>query len=154
MDAKSVAAASDQDVGQKLKEVEAAARRAAELGIQRKPPEIVMDPGDESAAGRRKMKGGEKWDVSSGKESAVGEREPEVVKTDEEKDVELELNTILKRSPSKSNLSASQTRYLPVCLTEMAVQSLYSPSPIVVFREKPRTSSTNTRLYLHPSWWS
>ena len=151
MDAKSATAASDQDVGQKLKEVEAAARRVAELGIQRKPPEIVMDPGDESTDGRRKMKGGEKWDVSSGKESAVGDREPEVVKTDEEKDIELELNTILKRSPSKSNLNVSQMRNLPACLTEMAVQSLYSPSLIVAFREKLRTSSINTRLYLHPS---
>ena len=101
MDTESAAAASDQEVSQKLKEVEAAAKKAADLGPPRKPPEIVMDPGNESATGRRKLKGGEKWDVSSGKESTVGEKEPEVVKTDEEKDVELELNTILKRSPSK-----------------------------------------------------
>ena len=101
MEAKSAAVHSDLEVGQRLKEVEIAAKKAAGLGTPRKPPEVVMDRGDETAAGRRKLKVGEKWDVSSGKESAVGEKVPEVIKTDEERDVELQLNTILKRSPSE-----------------------------------------------------
>ena len=53
------------------------------------------------------MKGGEKWDVSTGKESAMEEKEEEKEKTEEEKDVEHELNSILKRSPSTYHVMLS-----------------------------------------------
>lgn len=52
------------------------------------------------------MKGGEKWDMASGKEAAMqvdkgesGEKEKE--ETKEEHEVEVELNAILKKGPSK-----------------------------------------------------
>ena len=91
---------SDQDVIRKLKEAGSAAKASVETQGPRTPPEIILEGGDSSVAGRKKMKGGEKWDISSGKESVLEEKEP-VKKTDAEKDVDLELNSILKRSPSK-----------------------------------------------------
>ena len=106
MDAKSAAVTSDQEVGRKLREAESAAKYSSDGHVRdsRKPPEIVLDAGEKSVTGRKKIKGGEKWDVSTGKESTVGEKQEEVVKTEEEKDVELELNTILKRSLSMHKL--------------------------------------------------
>jgi len=86
----------DQDVSRKLKEA-ISTQESADLPTQRVPPEVVLS--DNHVEGRPKLKGGEKWDVSSGKESVLGEKEDEKVKTEEEKDVELELNSILKRSP-------------------------------------------------------
>ena len=54
--------------------------------------------------GRKKGDGGEKWDVSSGKQAVLDEKnsgsKAKEEKTEEEKDVEAELNSILKRSPS------------------------------------------------------
>ena len=46
------------------------------------------------------MKGGEKWDVTTGKESAK-ESKTKVIETKEEHEVEVELNSILKKGPSK-----------------------------------------------------
>lgn len=96
--------AADQELAQKLKD--ASTKESTGIPLQRTPPEVVL--GDSNAEGRPKLKGGEKWDVSSGKESAVGEKEEDKAKTEEEKDVELELNSILKRSPSKLLLQARQ----------------------------------------------
>ena len=87
----------DRDISRKLKEA-TSTQDSADLPTQRVPPEVVLS--ENHVEGRPKLKGGEKWDVSSGKESALGEKEEEKVKTEEEKDVELELNSILKRSPS------------------------------------------------------
>ena len=75
-------------------------KEGAEAPAQRKPPEVAMNDGKKDAEGRPKMKGGEKWDVSSGKDSPVGEKAESKGKTEEEKDVDEELNSILKRSPS------------------------------------------------------
>ena len=58
-------------------------------------------------AGRTKMKGGEKWDMATGKEAAMqvdkeGENgKTETKETAEEHEVEVELNAILKKGPSK-----------------------------------------------------
>ena len=53
---------------------------------------------------RKKGDAGEKWDVSSGKQAVLDEKnsgaKAKEEKTEEEKDVEAELNSILKRSPS------------------------------------------------------
>ena len=64
---------------------------------------------EKGVAGRRKMKGGEKWDMASGKEAAMqvdkagdGGKEKETKETKEEHEVEVELNAILKKGPSKS----------------------------------------------------
>ena len=51
------------------------------------------------------MKGGEKWDMATGKEAAMVEKQgeaatEETAETKKEHEVELELNDILKRSPS------------------------------------------------------
>ena len=91
---------SDQDVNEKLKGASNVAKEAVETQGHRTPPEVVLNNVDKSV-GRKKVKGGEKWDVSSGKEAGTAQKE-EVKKTDEEKDVEMELNSILKRSPSES----------------------------------------------------
>ena len=91
----------DQGANEKPKEASNVAKEAVEPQGQRTPPEVVLDNGDKGVAGRKKLKGGEKWDVSSGKEAGTTQKE-EVKKTDEEKDVEMELNSILKRSPSES----------------------------------------------------
>ena len=89
-----------EDATRKLKEAVVGTKEDTIEPVQRKPPEVVLNDGDTNVEGRPKLKGGEKWDVSSGKESAVGEKEDHKAKTEEEKDVELELNSILKRSPS------------------------------------------------------
>lgn len=59
---------------------------------------------------RKKLKGGEKWDMATGREAAMQvdkERESakkETPETKEEHEVEVELNAILKKGPSKSCL--------------------------------------------------
>lgn len=95
-----MASTSDQDVGKKLKEAVVGKKESPDPPVQRKPLEVALNDGKKDAEGRPKMKGGEKWDVSTGKESAVGEKADDKGKTEEEKDVEHELNSILKRSPS------------------------------------------------------
>ena len=89
-----------EDATRKLKEAVVGPKEDTIEPVQRKPPEVVLNDGDTNVEGRPKLKGGEKWDVSSGKESAVGEKEDDKAKSEEEKDVESELNSILKRSPS------------------------------------------------------
>ncbi len=64
--------------------------------------------GEKSVAGRKKMKGGEKWDMAMGKEAATEEKNKEGKKdeaeTKEDHEVEVELNSILKKGPSESVL--------------------------------------------------
>ena len=102
----------DQDLSRKLKDAEDAARQVATDSAtpNNKQPEVVLggseDRADDQSSTRGpRTRGGEKWDVSSGKDSPVAETEGEKEKTEEEKDVDLELNTILKRSPSTSHLN-------------------------------------------------
>ena len=75
------------------------------------PPAPSPEPsttGEKSIAGRKMMSGGEQWDVNTGKQAAMvvdkegdskKQGEPE---TKEEHEIEVELNSILKKSPSKS----------------------------------------------------
>ncbi|MCJ1418317.1 hypothetical protein MMC32_004664 [Xylographa parallela] len=136
----------DQDISRKLKEA-TSTQESADLPTQRIPPEVVLS--DNHKEGRPKLKGGEKWDVSSGKESALGEKEEETVKTEEEKDVELELNSILKRSPiiifSKSYCPFS--RKAKIVLLE---KYLIVPAPFVVELDKhpmgPQLQETLTKM--------
>lgn len=71
-------------------------------------------------AGRTKMKGGEKWDMATGKEAAMqvdkeGEKgKTETKETEEEHEVEVELNAILKKGPSKPLLFTLCTWYIKV----------------------------------------
>lgn len=74
------------------------------------------DKDAKGVAGRKKYKGGEHWDVASGKQAPIGghkpgeegvekgeeEKKEEVHETEEEHEVEMELNAILKKGPSKS----------------------------------------------------
>ncbi|MCJ1395802.1 hypothetical protein MMC18_008688 [Xylographa bjoerkii] len=136
----------DQDVSRKLKEA-TSIQESADLPAQRVPPEVVLS--DNHVEGRPKLRGGEKWDVSSGKESALEEKEEEKVKTEEEKDVELELNSILKRSPiiifSKSYCPFS--RKAKIVLLE---KYLIVPAPFVVELDKhpmgPQLQDTLTKM--------
>ena len=62
--------------------------------------------GDKSIAGRHKVNGGQKWDMATGKEAPLhqnkdADEEDKTVKSPEEHDVEVELNSILKKGPSK-----------------------------------------------------
>ncbi|MCJ1380467.1 hypothetical protein MMC17_003572 [Xylographa soralifera] len=136
----------DKDISRKLKEA-TSTQDSADLPVQRVPPEVVLS--DNHVEGRPKLKGGEKWDVSSGKESALGEKEEEKVKTEEEKDLELELNSILKRSPiiifSKSYCPFS--RKAKIILLE---KYLIVPAPFVVELDKhpmgPQLQDTLTKM--------
>lgn len=73
-------------------------------------PVPALETGEKSVAGRKKMKGGEKWDMATGKEAAMvvdkegAGKEPEKVETQEEHNIEVELNSILKKGPSKSKI--------------------------------------------------
>ena len=119
VDALNAKDAAKADIARKFAESRHAAKQGAEpvavkpVGEQgQAPTEIgVSDRGDESAgfkkvvAGRKAMKGGEKWDVASGKEAAMqvdkeGKLgEPE---TQEEHEMEMEMNAILKKGPSNA----------------------------------------------------
>lgn len=115
MDAKAAALAKDvenADVGQRLRNAEAAAKKVADaktpnpnVAAEKEVP--LVGEAAKNVAGRIKVKGGEKWDMNSGKEAAgVGkeagqtEGKEETPETQAEHDVEVELNSILKRSPS------------------------------------------------------
>ena len=122
---------------QKHDSVSHEAHQAAADGKVKEPPPIPPAKGQEHEAvlvapddksikpekdskgvtGRRKYKGGENWDVASGKQAPAGgkkkteeeesEAEAESKKEDktesqEEHEVEVELNSILKKGPSKS----------------------------------------------------
>ncbi|MCJ1403755.1 hypothetical protein MMC11_006978 [Xylographa trunciseda] len=136
----------DQDISRKLKEA-TSTQDSADLPPQRVPPEVVLS--DNHVEGRPKLKGGEKWDVSSGKESVLEEKEEEKVKTEEEKDVELELNSILKRSPiiifSKSYCPFSRKAKIILLEKYMIV-----PAPFVVELDKhpmgPQLQDTLTQM--------
>lgn len=111
--------ASDQDVAQKP--IDAQKAITGEPNIENRPKLLLnpdsppdtgsipaLETGEKSVAGRKKMKGGEKWDMATGKEAAmvvdkerVG-KEPDKVETQEEHNIEVELNSILKKGPSKS----------------------------------------------------
>lgn len=102
MDAKAAqtaAAVTDQEVSQKLKDAGKAAKNAPAMDGPKRVPEIVLETGEKGVTGRKKMRGGEKWDISTGKESAESEKGA-TPKTKEEMDIDIELNAILKRSPS------------------------------------------------------
>lgn len=117
--------------------------------------------GEKSVAGRKKMKGGEKYDMATGKEAAMvvdkegtsgkdisSEKKEE---TPEEHEIEVELNLILKKGPSKSPLPCSQSQ-LAFCLNMCyeliplpVTQSLYFPKPTVSTPKKPNPfSAKNT----------
>ncbi|KAL9608010.1 MAG: hypothetical protein Q9167_007128 [Letrouitia subvulpina] len=60
--------------------------------------------GEKTVAGRRKLKGGEKWDMATGKEAPKAkdsseDKEDGKEETSEEHEVEVELNAILKKGP-------------------------------------------------------
>ncbi|KZF26333.1 glutaredoxin [Xylona heveae TC161] len=94
------------DVGQRLKNAEAAAKKAADaagekhkeavLGVDKEPLELD-DEIEKSVAGRKKMNKAEKWEVTpaGGKEAKPS---PPALSPEEE-ELENELNDILKRSP-------------------------------------------------------
>lgn len=123
---------------QKHDSVSHEAHQAAADGKVKEPPPIPPAKGQEHEAvlvapddksvkpdkdakgvtGRKKYKGGEHWDVASGKQAPVGGKKKledeeseedevgkknEKVETEEEHEVEVELNSILKKGPSKPN---------------------------------------------------
>jgi glutaredoxin len=107
------ATAADQEVARKLKEKLEAQKvvgpskneggpgeKGAEEAAAGQPPILEVADGGEKTVPSRKIKGGEKWDINSGKEAPVDAKEQNEQKSDEEKDTEVELNAILKRSPS------------------------------------------------------
>ena len=114
--------ASDQEISQKLDAAKhEAAQVAGEQGAQKPmspgdtkpespPPKVSGEAskGEKSVAGRKKMKGGEKWDMATGKEAAMEDKKKEPEKneaeTKEDHEVEVELNSILKKGPSESAL--------------------------------------------------
>ena len=74
--------------------------------------------GERSVAGRKKMKGGESKDVHSGSHSPMEkskgkgeaqEEKKEKPKSREERELDAEMNSILKRGPSKSADRSQQT---------------------------------------------
>lgn len=67
--------------------------------------------------GPRKAKGGEKWDMATGKEAPVkaGKEEADKEASKEEREVEAELNKILKKGPSMS-CSVSLPLFHSVCI--------------------------------------
>ena len=112
---------SDQDVIQKLEKAVSAVNSDEESQPNpRTPPGVVPRVGDSSMP-KKKLKGGEKWDVSSSEESVASEKEPRITKTEEEKDVELELKSLLKRSPSTHLLILNTLYKSRLILTETSV---------------------------------
>lgn len=119
----------------KLKEVDRASKKSHAIATNRPSSPLIPDDDDipssktasisktkvddsktseKSVAGRKKMKGGEKYDMATGKEAAMvvdkegtsgkdisSEKKEE---TQEEHEIEVELNLILKKGPSKSHL--------------------------------------------------
>ncbi|KAL9578157.1 MAG: hypothetical protein Q9212_005896, partial [Teloschistes hypoglaucus] len=87
------------------------------------------DKDAKGVAGRKKYKGGEHWDVASGKQAPIGghkpgeeglekgeeEKKEEVHETEEEHEVEMELNGILKKGPSKLSVTYSPS-HRKVCI--------------------------------------
>ena len=114
--------AANAETARRLKEARQAAKKGAKpeavgpkpVGHQAQTPidiEIPEGDHDHTSAGKpvsgRKIKGGEKWDMATGKEAAIqahGEGEHARQKkqeTQEQHEIEVELNAILKKGPSK-----------------------------------------------------
>lgn len=123
----------------KLKEVDRASKKSHVIATNRPSSPLIPDDdettlpktasisktkvddgstSEKSVAGRKKMKGGEKYDMATGKQAAMvvdkegtsgkdisSEKKEE---TQEEHEIEVELNLILKKGPSKSPLPCSQ----------------------------------------------
>lgn len=82
---------------------------------------VKPDKDGKGFAGRKKFKGGENWDVASGKQAPIKgkkkdgeddedegkEKKEEKAETTEEHEVEVELNSILKKGPSMSRFRSS-----------------------------------------------
>lgn len=120
----------------KLKEVDRASKKSHVIATNRPSSALIpdddettppkpastsktkADDGEKSVAGRKKMKGGEKYDMATGKQAAMvvdkegtsGKDIPPEKKeeTQEEHEIEVELNLILKKGPSKSPFPFSQ----------------------------------------------
>lgn len=105
---------SDQATQQKLvdaqRDAQAPFKSESPLPVA-KPPEEEQ-PSKKRIAGRKRVKSGEKWDKGAGKElGTAGDRAADakdvktvVVETNEEHELEVELNSILKKGPSQCNL--------------------------------------------------
>lgn len=115
--------ASDAGSGRRLEESRQAARKGAKpeaegparpIGQPAQAPINIEIPtrddgsAEKPVARRMKGKGGEKWDMASGKEAAMQvdkegiTADHEKAETEEEHEIEVELNAILKKGPSKS----------------------------------------------------
>ena len=84
-----------------------------------------------SVAGRKKMKGGEPKDPQSGKEKPKdGKKEvvKEPQKSKQEREVEAEMNSILKRGPSMSNTFRSSERILSKPRANLLLVIIFSKS--------------------------
>lgn len=175
---------------QKHDSVSHEAHQAAADGKVKEPPPIppargqeheavLVAPDDKSVkpdkdakgvTGRKKYKGGEHWDVASGKQAPVGGKknlndeeteEDEVGKkgqreeTEEEHEIEIELNSILKKGPSKFYAHAKPNIWLCrhfVTMTDMilSTKSSSSPNPTAPIRKKQKISFwKNTPSYRH-----
>lgn len=149
----------------KLLDVQRAAQAPAGAGPVPPPPQVPSPTTEEgvaeerSIAGRKTMKGGEKWDTATGKESAR-EGPAKAVETEEEHEVEVELNSILKKGPSKSlpwplHVLRRSENQPPSNLNPLMPQSLSFPKPIVRTPERRKIScSPNTPSRRRPLWLS
>lgn len=100
--------------------------------------------GEKAVAGRKKLKGGEKWDMATGKEAPKAkdsseDKEDGKEETSEEHEVEVELNAILKKGPSESAFAVSSSEDRFVVDESPFKQSSYSQSHIVLSHEKRKT---------------
>ncbi|KAI4090338.1 MAG: hypothetical protein L6R37_007899 [Teloschistes peruensis] len=109
------------------------------------------DKDAKGVAGRKKYKGGEHWDVASGKQAPIGghkpgeegvekgeeEKKEEVHETEEEHEVEMELNAILKKGPIII-FSKSYCPYSKKAKNILLEKYLITPSPYVVELDQHR----------------
>lgn len=81
-----------------------------EAAVRTKGPDgETHDRGSQGTVGRQPIRGGEKWDMATGKEAPAKDRKTKDAKkskeeeeeSEEEHKVEMELNSILKKGPSK-----------------------------------------------------
>lgn len=124
VDALNAEDAANAETAHRLKEAREAAKKGAKLeavgpnkpkehqaqtpiDIEIPKPEDGRTRAEKPVSGRKKMKGGEKWDMATGKEAAIqahGQEEharQEEQETQEQHEIEVELNAILKKGPSK-----------------------------------------------------
>ena len=164
--------ASDAEINQKLKDKKQEAR------INKAPPpvggaeplqaplgpettlsaEVPVKDSAERKPGRTRIKGGEKWDMNTGKEAAMvvdkeGMTKEEKKKTKEDHDVEMELNSILKKGPSKLLVVIWKG-----CALTLISQSSFSQNRTAPTRERPKifcsTSTPSRRRLMLSSWMS